>query len=60
MNILCDTHVLLWYLEGRTDMLSPRTVDMMLHSTACCCVRLQWTACCLSRGTGTCFSTPTS
>ena len=33
MNILCDTHVLLWYLEGRMDMFTPETVDMLMDES---------------------------
>lgn len=33
MKVLCDTHVLLWYLLGETQRFSPLTQDILLDET---------------------------
>ena len=37
MKALCDTHVLLWYLEGRQEMFSPRIQAFLMDERNTLC-----------------------
>lgn len=37
MKALCDTHVLLWYLEGRQEMFSPRSQAFLMDERNTLC-----------------------